>query len=300
MNKSPKTLVKYDKTLPYIEGREPHEKPVTHLIKEGQNSYKVVHGRRPSKILMVNKLRESVDQWRDSDYPGATDTTKELLYFWFDNDHKVGNELFRYWFCQREAIETLIYLFEVKKYLDLKPVIETYAENFKKDLFRKAVEIVEAADGKRKVIRYFPELEQEGEQELPEKGLLRYALKMATGSGKTYAMAMAIVWSFFNKVMEKDDRYPDNFLVLAPNVIVYERLAKDFSDNRIFYDLPLIPAHWRSRWNLKVTLRGDDSPLLPSGNIIVNNIQQLYQSRSNDWRPENIIQEILGKNRRKT
>jgi len=58
-------------------------------------------------------------------------------------------------------------------------------------------------------------------------------------------MAMAIVWSFFNKVMEKDDRYPDNFLVLAPNVIVYERLAKDFSDNRIFYDLPLIPAHWR-------------------------------------------------------
>lgn len=295
MSNPPKTLVQYDKTLPYVEDRKPHEKPVTHLVKEGQNSYRVAQGRRPSKMLMVNKLRETVNKWRDSDYPGTTDTTKELLYFWFDNDHKVGNELFKYWFCQREAIETLIYLFEVKKYSDLKPVIETYAENFRKDLFRKAVEIIEGPEGKRKLIRYFPELEQEGEQELPEKRLLRYALKMATGSGKTYAMAMAIVWSFFNRIREKDNQYPDNFLVLVPNVIVYERLAKDFSDNRIFYDLPLIPAHWRSRWNLKVTLRGDDSPLLPSGNIIINNIQQLYQSRSNDWRPENIIQDILGK-----
>ncbi|BAU22777.1 hypothetical protein THC_0379 [Caldimicrobium thiodismutans] len=295
MNKAPKTWVQYDKTLPYIEDRDPSKKPVSHLIKDGENSYKVVEGRRPSKMLLVNKLREEVDRWRDNDYPEVTDTTRELLYFWFFNDHQVNAEPFKFWFCQREAVETLIYLFEVKKYDDLKPVIETYAENFRKDLFSNAVEFVEDTEGRRKLIRYFPELEQKGEQDLPEKGLLRYAFKMATGSGKTIAMALIIVWSYFNRLREKDSRYPDNFLIIAPNVIVYERLAKDFADNKIFYSLPLIPPAWKPLWNIKVTLRGDNSPLNPSGNLIVNNIQQLYESRREEWTPESIVDDILGR-----
>jgi type III restriction enzyme len=294
-SKTPRTWVQYDKTLPYIEDRDPSTKPTSHLVKEGENSYRVVEGRRPSKMLLVNKLREEVDAWRDSDYPGVTDTTRELLYFWFFNDHTVNGKPFKFWFCQREAVETLIYLFEVKKFDDLKPVIETYAENFRKDLFGNAVEIIEDLDGKRKLIRYFPELQQEGEQDLPEKGLLRYAFKMATGSGKTYAMALIIVWSYFNRIREKDTRYPDNFLIIAPNVIVYERLAKDFADNKIFHSLPLIPPAWKPYWSLKVTLRGDDSPLNPSGNIIVNNIQQLYASRKPSEPVENIVDEILGR-----
>lgn len=295
MSGSQKTWVQYDKTLPYIEDRDPSKKPTSHLIKDKENSYKVVDGRRPSKMLLVNKLREEVDKWRDNDYPGVTDTTRELLYFWFFNDHKVNGELFKFWFCQREAVETLIYLFEVKKYNDLKPVIETYAENFRKDLFSNAVEFSEDTEGNRKLIRYFPELEQQGEQDLPEKGLLRYAFKMATGSGKTYAMALIIVWSYFNNLREKNSRYPNNFLIIAPNVIVYERLAKDFADNKIFYSLPLIPPAWRAHWNMKVTLREDDSPLNPSGNLIVNNIQQLYESRRAEQSPVNIVDEILGR-----
>ena len=295
MSNKPRTWVQYDKTLPYIEDRDPSQKPTAHLIKDGENSYKVVEGRRPSKMLLVNKLRKEVDEWRDSDYPGVTDTTRELLYYWFFNDHKVNDELFRYWFCQREAVETLIYLFEVKKFNDLKPVIETYAENFRKDLFKDAVEIVEDIQDKRKLIRYFPELEQEGEQELPEKGILRYAFKMATGSGKTYAMALIIVWSYFNRLREKDTRYPDNFLIVAPNVIVYERLAKDFASNKIFRTLPLIPPAWKPLWNIKVTLREDDSSLNPSGNLIVNNIQQLYESRRQEFIPQNIVDDILGR-----
>lgn len=294
MPNGPRTWVQYDNSLPYIEDRDPSKKPTAHLIKDGENSYTVVEGRRPSKMLLVNKLREEVDKWRDQDYPGVTDTTRELLYFWFYNDHRLNNELFRYWFCQREAVETLIYLFEIKKFNDLEPVIKTYAENFRIDLFQNAVEISEQVDGKRKLIRYFPELEQIGEQDLPEKGLLRYAFKMATGSGKTYAMALIIVWSYFNRLRERDKRYPDNFLIIAPNVIVYERLAKDFADNKIFHSLPLIPPPWKPHWNLKVTLREDASPLNPSGNIIVNNIQQLYESRKQEWQPQNVIDEILG------
>jgi len=107
-NKAPKTWVQYDKTLPYIEDRDPSKKPSSHLIKDGENSYKGVEERRPSKMLLVNKLREEVDKWRDADYPDITDTTRELLYFWFFNDHKIGNEPFKFWFCQREAVETLI------------------------------------------------------------------------------------------------------------------------------------------------------------------------------------------------
>jgi type III restriction enzyme len=117
---------------------------------------------------------------------------------------------------------------------------------------------------------------------------------MATGSGKTYAMALIIVWSYFNRIIESNLRYPDNFLIIAPNVVVYERLAKDFADNKIFYSLPLIPPAWKHRWALKVTLRGDDSPLNPSGNIIVNNIQQLYASRklNESTEKDNIVHEI--------
>ena len=295
MGDSPKTWIQYDKTLPYIEDRDPSEEPAAYLVKDGENSYKVVEGRRPSKMLLVNKLRKEVGDWRKNDYPGVSNTTKELLNYWFYNDHIVDGAPFKFWFCQREAIETLIYLFEVKKFNDLKPVITEYAENFRKDLFEEAVQIVENVDGTRKLVRYFPELQQEGEQDLPEENLLRYAFKMATGSGKTYVMAMVIVWSYFNNLREKDSRFPNNFLIVAPNVIVYERLANDFQSKKIFHKLPLIPPPWKSLFDVKVTLRGDDSPLNPSGNLIVNNIQQLYEQKQEEKSTKNIVEIILGK-----
>jgi len=294
MSNEPRTWIQYDKTLPYIEDRDPSLKPTAHLEKDGKNSYKVIEGRRKSNMLLVNNLRQEVDKWRDEDYPGVTDTTRELLYFWFFNDHIVNNTLFKYWFCQREAVETLIYLFEVKKYDDLVPVIETYSENFQNDIFTKAVQISENFEGKRKLIRYFSELGKIDEQDLPEKGLLRYAFKMATGSGKTFAMALIMVWSYFNRIRENNTKYADNFLIIAPNIIVYERLAKDFANNKIFYEIPLIPQSWKPHWNLKVTLREDNSLLNSSGNIIVNNIQQLYASRKKEITPNNIVDEILG------
>lgn len=246
-------------------------------------------------MLLVNKLRQEIDEWRNNDYPRVTDTTRELLTYWFEDDHLVKGKSFKFWFCEREAIEILIYLFEVKRYDDLIPIISNYAETFERGLFKKAVEITEDMEDKRKLIRYFPELDQEGEQDLPEKGLLRYAFKMATGSGKTYVMALIIVWSYFNRLREKDSRYADNFLLIAPNVIVYERLAKDFADNKIFYKFPFIPRAWRGRWHLKIALRGDDSPLQPSCNLIVNNIQQLYESRTDEWAPDTIVEAILGR-----
>src|SRR5205823_3879765 len=112
-------------------------------------------------------------------------------------------------------------------------------------------------DGTRFIRRYVPELEGAVSQKLPPPDLARYAFKMATGSGKTVVMAMASVWSFFHRLKVEGSRAASNFLLVAPNVIVYQRLEKDFGAGRIFHELPLIPPEWRGEWGVKVILRGE-------------------------------------------
>lgn len=291
-----KTWVQYDKELPYIEDRQPWEKPDNYLRRKGPTDFEVVEGRRQSKMLLVNKLRKVVDLWRKEGYSGATDTSKHLLTFWFDQSHPpvFGNEPFHFYFCQQEAIETIIYLFEVKQYDDLAPLIEEFQDIYPGNLFESRAEISLDMENKRRIKRYFPELEQVGEQDLPEEYLLRYAIKLATGAGKTFVMGFVVVWSYFNRLREKSNRYADNFLVIAPNRIVYERLAKDFSNSELFYKLPYVPEAWLPSFKLNVKLRGDESPLSVGGNLILNNIHQLYESRTKEWKPENIISAILG------
>ena len=150
-------------------------------------------------------------------------------------------------------------------------------------------------DGKRQIVRYIPEQSKEGVQDLPPKDLRRFAFKMATGSGKTWVMAMAIVWSYFHKIFVPDSQMSTNFLVVAPNVIVYQRLEKDFASNKIFNELPLIPPEWKQRFSLKVILRGDAAEPDPSANLFLTNIHQLYESRDKEWEPSNPVDALLGK-----
>src|SRR5688572_28336549 len=70
-------------------------------------------GRRPSRALLVPRLRHEVDMWRHNGYVGASDTTRTLLNHWFVTAH-AGD--FKYHYCQREAIETLVWLYEVQRY----------------------------------------------------------------------------------------------------------------------------------------------------------------------------------------
>jgi type III restriction enzyme len=51
---------------------------------------------------------------------------------------------------------------------------------------------------------------------------------MATGAGKTKVLSLLIVWSFFHRLYETDSRLSKNFLVIAPNIIVLDRLKSDF------------------------------------------------------------------------
>ena len=288
-----KAVIFYDKDLPEIPDRKAHLKPDAHLIKKTADEYEIVEGRRPSKMLLVNRLRQTVDRWRDEGYPGASSVTQRLFQFWFEEDHLLNGNTFHYYFGQQEAVETLVYLIEIEKNHDAKPLIDSFCEIFKKDMFTFSVEHQTTMDGRRQIRRYFPELESDGLQDLPPEDLRRYAFKMATGSGKTYVMAMMMVWSYFHRKMIKGSDLSTNFLIVAPNVIVYQRLEKDFASNKIFYDLPLIPPEWQ--WNMKVILRGESAEPDPNGNLFLTNIHQIYESREEEWTPANAVDAILGR-----
>lgn len=295
----PKAVIAYDRDLPEIPDRRPWEKPISFLVKGKEPGSWLVDGsgRRPSNLLLVNKLRAAVDAWREQGYPGASDVTQRLFEYWFEEDHEVADfpVPFRYHFCQREAIETLAYMVEIAQIRDAKALVNAYAQVFKKDLFEYNLVHETTMDGKRRLRRYFPELDAEGVQDLPPENLARYAFKMATGSGKTWVMAMAVVWSHFHKKRIPGSPLSTNFLILAPNVIVYQRLEKDFASNKIFYDLPLIPPEWRGAWSQKVILRGESTEPDLSGNLFLTNIQQVYESRDKEWTPQNALDALLGR-----
>lgn len=295
-----KSVITYDKDLPEIHGRLPWVAPDSHLVKDSTapTGWRVEPGRRESSLLIVPGIRKAVDEWRagrnGEPYAGASPVSRRLFQYWFDEDHAVVgfNEPFRYHFCQREAIETLVWLCEVARPRDTEALIKKYAQKFKGTLFP-GVEFHTTMHGTRQVRRYVPEIDQIRVQDLPAEEVMRYAFKMATGSGKTWVMAMAMVWSYFHKLQVSGSQLSTNFLVVAPNVIVYQRLEKEFKDGRI-WELPLVPPEWRP-FALKTILRGSPLEPDPSGNVFVTNVQQLYESRDDDWTPQNAVDALLGR-----
>ena len=179
--------------------------------------------------------------WRVKEYEGASEVTKDLFRYWFEEDHEVAGfpVPFRYHFCQREAMETLAYVVEILSNRDAKDLIDTYAETFQADLLSQSIEFQTTMDGRRQIRRYVSELDAFGVQDLPVENLRRYAFRMATGSGKTWVIAMAMIWSYFHRKHVPGSDLSTNFLIVAPNVIVYQRLEKDFASNRIFSKIPI-------------------------------------------------------------
>jgi type III restriction enzyme len=173
-------------------------------------------------------------------------------------------------------------------------LIRAHARVYRKDLFSDNIVFQTTMDGRRQIRRYVDELDADGVQDLPPEDLRRYTFKMATGSGKTWVMAMAIVWARFHKLWVAGSPLSTNFLIVAPNVIVYQRLERDFGSNRIFQELPLIPPEWRGSFSQKVILRGDAAEPDPSGNLFLTNIHQLYESREQEWTPLNAVEALLG------
>ncbi len=204
----------------------------------------------------VPAIREAVKSWRSNGYKGITDTTRTLLNYWFNTDHRrYDGRRFAYHYFQREAIETLIYLYEVAQVHTHKALLEKYA--------------VMAAP--LRLLQY--------------DDFARYCVKMATGSGKTKVIAMAMVWQYLNAVAEAREGYAQTFLLIAPNVIVYERLKTDFAGGLIFRTDPLIPPELNIFWDVQCYMRDEGERAGSRGALYLANIQQLYE------RTESISQE---------
>jgi len=280
-------LFGYD--LPELDDVDPTQEPVRHLRKaEGSDALEVVEGRRPSPLLCVPKLRDAVAAWRNAGYPGGSETTQSLFRWWFLDAHGGVAGRFRPYFVQREAIETLVYLLEVEDAPDIRSLLERYHHIQDSKLFDEELEFQHSTSDELKVL--IP-----GHADsipISPGDVARYAIKAATGSGKTMIMALYITWSYFHAVRESDSKQASNFLIVAPNVIVFERLKVDFANSHVFHSLQLAPPGWNL--DLHVILRGDAREPIASGNLVVTNIQQLYDNRS-AWKPKNPVERILGR-----
>lgn len=209
---------------------------------------------------LVPELRQKVFEWRENGYPEISDTGRTLLNWWFKSPHPIphadgtiGN--FEYYFAQRESVETVIYLHEFVKVKD------------KHDLLRFDT---------RGVVP----------PKLIDETWRRYVVKMATGSGKTKTMSLLLAWSYFHKKYEEDSDLSTNFLVIAPNIIVLDRLRTDFDGLRIFSEDPVIPdngldgRNWRTDFQLTLHIQDEVGPLNPNGNIFLTNIHRVYDDKT--------------------
>ena len=226
---------------------------------------------------LVAELRRKVKEFRDGGYVGAADTSRSLLNWWFNTPHllpKADGTMaeFQYYFAQREALETIVYLYDVVGVKD------------KHDLMRfDASGLVSGG--------------------MFDETWRRFVVKMATGSGKTKVLSLALAWSFYHKLYEPESELARNFLVITPNIIVLDRVYRDFQGLRIFFDDPVLPdngfdgRNWRDDFQLTLHLQDEVRITRPTGNIFLTNIHRVYSGEDIPPSPddEDMLDYFLGK-----
>jgi type III restriction enzyme len=141
---------------------------------------------------IINQLRQHVDQWRSLPNPNhwrVTPETARLLQHW--RHHQFSG--IRPFFCQVEAVETAIWLIEVAP---------------------------QAGKSGKAFIEHLANANHDANPEL-----MRFALKLATGAGKTTVMAMLIAWQTINAVRRpQSKKFTRGFLVVTPGLTIKDRL----------------------------------------------------------------------------
>lgn len=222
------------------------------------------------KNEFVNQLRDEVRAWRQNGWPDTAVVTRRLLEWWFERDEERRAVGKRFFFCQQEAIETVIYLYEVKN-------------------------------------RY----------KMPgTNDLLRYALKLATGTGKTVVMALLITWATLHKRKVSGSSLSANFLVLVPNLTVRDRVSGvprgdglDQTGEHNLYDaFEMVPPEYREEFHPNVLVRnwqaipleakrddwiGDGEVPLEEGRFIPQAVLRAMQRRARQD-PNAPIRRLLG------
>jgi len=209
---------------------------------------------------LVPELRKLVKDWRNDGYKGATETSRALLKYWFQTEHLIPRndgsaDEFQYYFAQREAIETIIYLYDVVRVKD------------KYDLLRFD------SSGAVSANMFY-------------ENWRRFVVKMATGSGKTKILALTLVWCYFHKLYEKDSGLARNFLIIAPNIIVLDRIRKDFDGLKVFHEDPMLPDNgyhnhdWQEDFQLDLHIQDNVNVVNPLGNIFLTNIHRVFEGNN--------------------
>jgi type III restriction enzyme len=213
---------------------------------------------------LVHKIRLAVEKWREAGYEGASQTSKSLMNFWFNREHIIRQSKFSFFFSQREAIESIIYLYEVAKARD-----------------------------KYELMRF--DSSQRVSAGMFDENWTRYVIKMATGAGKTKVMGLTLVWSYFHKLYEPDSPLSKNFLVIAPNIIVLNRLLKDFAGLKMFFEEPFVPENgfdekdWQNDFQLTLHIQDELKPITKSGNIFLTNIHRVFLNEESEQSFEDIF-----------
>ncbi|MBO7556963.1 MAG: DEAD/DEAH box helicase family protein [Bacteroidaceae bacterium] len=157
-------------------------------------------------LAFAKRLSEAVNAEMESGemLQKVTPITKELLTFWFGAEHCELRSL-NFHEGQRQAILNIIYLHEVKGVHNVLDSYQSVAED-----------LLAFAD--------ISTLHQDKYQ------MPKYAVKMATGTGKTWVMHALLIWQILNARHEDEPsgRFTKNFLIVAPGLIVYDRLQDAF------------------------------------------------------------------------
>lgn len=143
-----KSVVQYGNDIPEIEGRDATQEPDRHLRRNESGEVEIVEGRRPSKMLLVNSLRDAVGEWRANGYPGASETTTRLFSHWFGGGASASVGTFAPYWGQREAVETLVYLVEIAESPDVERLISEFCIDTTRNLSDK-LEFETRTDGQR-------------------------------------------------------------------------------------------------------------------------------------------------------
>jgi len=107
-------------------------------------------------------------------------------------------------------------------------------------------------------------------------------------------MSLVIAWQFFNAVAEARDDFAKTFLLIAPNVIVFERLRTDFEGGQIFNTDPVIPNELRVYWDFQCYMRGEGERAGSLGALYLTNIQQFYERQNGESNEPDALREVLG------
>lgn len=273
-----------------LQGRRPYAANLTVMPNTNLQSALFSNDDMPNDDLnapFINGIRAVVKEWRETGWPKVTRTTRDLLTYWFENpERELHKSLF---FCQREAIETAIYLNEVAP----------RDPNLGRSLLHEL-------DQRRQSV-----------SDLYEDVLPRTAFKMATGTGKTVVMAMLILYHYINKKENpQDTRFADHFLLVAPGITIRDRLGVLYIDDSgkqeydkldYYHQRQLIPAKYARlfgglnsvititnyhQFEPKVYTGKKASPL--DGKIVYVNGEPVKQKDKEEF--SSVLSRLLGKN----